>query len=121
MGHKGFDNYNLCAIIEACANGGVSELKFGNVEVKFYPKFTQTLDPTLSPTENSAMPEPFQFMPSAMQDSRQLPTQSNNAFDKDLLEDLRVSQLMIDDPHGFEREIVNSHLRGDVSNETIQN
>lgn len=110
----GVDNFNLCAIISACAKGGVSELKFGVVEVRFFK-------PTSTPTHDTpamAIGAVTQIQEiSAMPESGR-PT-SVNSFDRELLDDLRLSQLMIDDPQGFEREIVNSHLRGDY--ETVQN
>jgi hypothetical protein len=105
------DNFNLCAIINACAKGGVSELKFCGVEVKFFDPSTPAH--VSLPMAIGAVPPTYDTP--AMQDSRQPETKSVNAFDRDLLEDLRMSQLLIDDPHGFEREIVQSHLRGDTN------
>jgi hypothetical protein len=116
MKRMAVDKLNLCAIIAACAKGGVSELKFGGVEVKFFNASTPVHDPL--PTAISAVPT-WNDLPAA-QDSRQPVVKNAHAFDRDLLEDLRMSQLLIDDPHGFEREIVNSHLRGEI-NEAIQN
>ena len=34
------------------------------------------------------------------------------AFDQDLKREMDLEQLLIDDPHGFEREIITSHLSG---------
>lgn len=107
----GVDSFNLCDIINACAKGGVSELKFGSVEVKFFNPST----PAQAQLAMDIGAVPPQYDTPAMQASRQPETKSINAFDKDLLEELRMSQLLYDDPHGFEREIVNSHLRGDTN------
>ena len=114
MPPMGVDNLNLCAIISACAKGGVSELKFGVVEVRFF-------NPTSTPTHDTpamAIGAVTQFQEISATPESGRPT-SVNSFDRELLDDLRLSQLMIDDPQGFEREIVNSHLRGDY--ETVQN
>jgi hypothetical protein len=61
----------------------------------------------------------YQVFP-AQEANGQTPLQTPNAFDRDLLEDLRASQLLIDDPHGFEREQIISQLRSGID-ETVQN
>lgn len=119
MKHTEVDNIPLCDIIDACAKGGVTELKFGNIEIKFSVDPRRFVDqitlPYNAPVDIGALKFNTSGTNQASQDSGQNPT-----FDRDLLEDLRTSQLMIDDPHGFEREVVNSHLRGAL-NETVQN
>ena len=115
MKHTGVDNYNLCDIINACAKGGVSELKFGNVEVRFYPH--QTQDDTRLAAANVPV---TRFDVSALQDSEPTTRFRNSSEDSSLLDELRQTQLMIEDPVGFEREIIDSHLRGDAYG-TVQN
>lgn len=108
-------NVSLCDIIESCSKGGVTELKFGNIEIRFGVRPGQMITSAYSAPTDIGVLQPITNNYTASQDSGQNPT-----FDRDLLEDLRTSQLMIDDPHGFEREVVNSHLRGAI-HETVQN
>jgi len=42
------------------------------------------------------------------------------SIDKDLMEEVRLSQLMIDDPFGFEREVLQAEQRR-VVDEAVQN
>jgi len=92
----GVDKYNLCAIIEACAKGGVSQMKFGGIELYFFrPEIKEDAPPPQVLGYNAGP---------------QVPDKKSASFDPDVLEDLRISQLMIDDPHGFEQEIIDSHL-----------
>ena len=90
------DKYNLCAIIDACAKGGVSEMKFGGIEIYFFRPEIKEDTPSQTVLGYNAGP--------------QLPDKKVASFDPDVMEDLRISQLMIDDPHGFEQEIIDSHL-----------
>ncbi len=106
-------NNNLCAIIEACAKGGVVKLKFDNIEIDFSPQHTLPVE---------AMP-PVTVSPlvyGAQKDIGQNTLERPMPFDRDLLDDLRTSQMMIDDPHGFEREQIIAQLRSGVG-ETVQN
>jgi hypothetical protein len=91
-------------------------LKFGSIEICFgaKPQPIQTLA-FQAPMDNGVLQSPFNITSTASQDSGQ-----PSAFDRDLLDELRTSQLMIDDPHGFEHEQVISQLRSGIS-ETIQN
>lgn len=105
-------NYNLCDIIESCAKSGVVKLKFDNVEIDFSPQYPQPVQAT-----NPVTVAPLSI--GVQQASGQI-SQTDNPFDRDLLEDLRTSQLMIDDPHGFEREQIIAQLRSGID-ETVQN
>ena len=88
----GVDNYSLCAIIDACSKGGVSSLKFRDVEIQFGAPVQKTFEYAYGPAESEVAP-------------KRAP-----AFDEDLREEMRLEQLLIDDPHGFENEIITSHL-----------
>jgi len=88
----GVDNYSLCAIIEACSKSGVTSLKFGDVEIQFGAQVPKTFEYAYGPAESEGAP-------------KRAP-----AFDEDLREEMRLEQLLIDDPHGFESEIITSHL-----------
>jgi len=102
------DNFSsdaICAIISACADGKVSRFTYGDIMIEF-PTHTQSFSNIESLPNLS-----YEF--SAPQASEQ-PKESGKDFDRELLEDLKASQQMIDDPYGFEREIIESHLRGEA-------
>ena len=111
MKPTGLDSKSICAILDACAKAGVVKLKLYDMEV-FFNGHNQIQDPQWLPIDNSGAPE-SQFTPATHDSGRHVKQEST--FDEELLNDIRASQLMIDDPHGFEREIVNAHLRGEVT------
>lgn len=102
---QNFSFEGICAIISACAEGKVSRFSLGDLVIEF-PPHTQS-----SSAIESLPNHTYEF--SATPDSGQ-PTEVGQDYDRELLEDLQASQKMIDDPLGFEREIINSHIRGDV-------
>ena len=85
-------------------------MKFGNVEVRFYPPHQTQEDIRLA----EANVPVTRFDVSALQDSEPTTRFRNSSEDSSLLDELRQTQLMIEDPVGFEREIIDSHLRGDA-------
>lgn len=101
-----FSSDSICAIISACAEGNVSRFTYGEMSIEF-PAHTQSF-----PAIESLPNHTYEF--SASPASEQ-PTESGIDYDRELLEDLQASQKMIDDPLGFEREIINSHIRGDIT------
>ncbi len=85
-------------IIEGCRNLGVSKVKTPDFEVEFFlEKSVEVGD-----FEDVGIPKK--------------PT----SIDKDLMEEVRLSQLMIDDPFGFEREVLQAEQRR-VVDEAVQN
>jgi len=71
-------------------------MKFGGIELYFFrPEIKEDAPPPQVLGYNAGP---------------QVPDKKVASFDPDVLEDLRISQLMIDDPHGFEQEIIDSHL-----------
>lgn len=88
----------LLDIIEGCRNLGVSKIKTSDFEVEFF------LERSLEVGRFEAVDGPIK----------------PKAIDKDLLDDMRLSQLMIDDPFGFEKEILNAEQRR-VTDETFEN
>lgn len=88
----------LLGIIEGCRNLGVSKIKTPDFEVEFFLERSQEVGnfeaaDEIKPPKN---------------------------IDKDLLEEVRLSQLMIDDPFGFEREVLQAEQRR-VIDEAVQN
>ena len=94
--------HDILGIIERCQILGVSKLKMDGFEVEFFLERTQ---------------EYGNFV------SHETIEEENNtpkAIDKQLLEEIRLSQLMIDDPMGFEREIIQQEQRN-AAHEGVQN
>lgn len=113
------ESFNLVSIIEACAKNGVSKLTLGSVEICFKEETKPlTVSDTQGLSATASLSNPAHSVFSAEPDGEAKFKESSFPYDKELLESLRVSQLMIDDPHGFEHEVVNLHLRGDHS-ETV--
>lgn len=93
----------VCAIIGACRTAGVSSLKWRDLEIVFAQQ---------GPEAPADLPKTdvYEYAPP---ESGQGPQVDDTiaTVDKDLLEDMRRSQLMIDDPASFEQEVIDSHLR----------
>lgn len=89
--------YKLLGIIKECRKLGVSKIKTNEFEVEFFNNENQTIVPLLNVEE----------------------IKKPNSIDKELLNDVRLSQLMIDDPFGFESEIVQAEQRR-IIDEAVQ-
>jgi hypothetical protein len=92
-----FDNdisyNNIIDIITKCREGGVRNFKCGNLEIEFS---------SASEIENQ---KKIQFNSAATEIDEKIgedETQDDNC---------RIAQMLIDDPTGFEQEIVDSHIR----------
>jgi len=89
---NGLPSQKIIDIIDRCKSTNVKSLKYGNLEIEFtgnsvpITEFNQTA---------STNPE---TAPKAV------------AADKELTEDTRLAQLMMDDPPAFEQEVIDSHL-----------
>lgn len=81
--------YKLLGIINECRKLGVSKIKTSDFEVEFFLERSQEVGDFIDANEIKK-PTPI---------------------DKELLDDVRMSQLMIDDPFGFEREVLNAEQR----------
>lgn len=97
-----FTALDLCRIIKCGAVNGVARLTIGDFQVNYYHPPAASLGPqvTADPPNVTEFPAP----PASEQ-----PPEVTIA-DPELLEDLRMSQLMISDPLAFEQEIIDSHL-----------
>jgi hypothetical protein len=81
--------YKLLGIINECRKLGVSKIKTTEFEVEFFLERSQEVGDFVDANE---MKKPA-------------------AIDKELMDEVRMSQLMIDDPFGFEREVLNAEQR----------
>jgi hypothetical protein len=99
-------------MIETCAKLGATSLRYGDLQVRFRP------DPQL------AVDQPTIEVATISEERGEgiltsLPERMSIA-DPDLLEDMRRSQLMIDDPYSFEQEMIDQHLRQGAVNEKVE-
>lgn len=106
MGTEGFNLDEILSIIERCDSHNVSELRLGTFEIKFKSGYK----------ENVSLPN---FTVYQTPDS-ETKIESPSPVDKELLEDVRLSQLMIDDPFGFELEIMAAEAKRSID-EAAQN
>jgi len=114
------ENLSIVSIIETCAKSGVSRLKLGDIEICFKDETnhkTVSVNPGLSAT--ASLPNPQVLSEESLESTPRDLRETSIPYDRELQENLRVNQLMIDDPFGFEREIINSHLKGDQGREAI--
>ena len=82
---------DVCKIIKASKAAGISELTYGNLVLKFRP---------LGPVD---VAQPSQAASSQMlANQSEVPT-TVNVMNEQALEDAEEAQLLIDDPHGYER------------------
>jgi hypothetical protein len=81
--------YKLLGIINECRKLGVSKIKTTDFEVEFFLEKSQEVGNFVDAYD----------------------VKKPTAIDKELMNDVRLSQLMIDDPFGFEREVLNVEQR----------
>jgi len=108
----GLDVKSIQGIIEACGKNGVADLKFGDLEISFFVRKGLEDRPHLAGQEMPTLQSSTD--PYASQASGQSEVSPGlNPVDQELLDDLARSQRLIDDPLGYESEIVNQFLRGE--------
>lgn len=103
---KRFTAQEICTIINACRKSDVSELSLGQLSVKFYPKEvkfyaempkaeTEIRDPFLVPGVDGVKPI-------------DLTKPVDDAHTKELLENMRVTEELINDPAAYEQSMIDS-------------
>lgn len=105
---KSLTGRQICDIIKACAESGVRELKLGEMHIQFGGEKTSivgtqaTFEGTQTPSQESGTTE------------QEINTEQDKSFMDAIqartAEDVMQSQTLMDDPSGFEREIVSSFL-----------
>lgn len=88
----------ICRIIETASKYHVKKLEFGDVRVEFFEG--EIVRTTVSPKKESSNTEA----------KPQLDMITAHTVDPDLAEDIRRSQMLLDDPALFEHEIIQQHL-----------
>ena len=98
----------ICDIIDACGRNGVADLILGDLELSFFNP-----NPVPRADERVGLPNDV-YNPYATPDGQQAPPNaSKNQVDQELLQEIQRSQQMIDDPVGFENEMVDKLFRGE--------
>lgn len=93
---------DICAIIKSCSQNGVTVFRFGDLSLQFEP-----IEISRSPVAMPDWPKaPYHPEASAVAQEKL------EQVDKNLVEDMRLSQLLIDDPLGYEQEMIDAHMRG---------
>lgn len=95
---------DITAILETCLKTGVTSLKWRDLEVSFFVPGQPVMAYDLPKTTFDG------YAPQASE--QELSRDSAiGTVDKELLDDMRRSQLLIDDPLGFEQEIIDAHMQ----------
>ena len=105
----GLSAADICAIIDACAKSRVSSLTYAGLEIKF--------DVAATTDRN-----PLEYVPVDQPEGGETPSGGSQGAatqakvhlsedDKTLMEELRLAQLMTDDPLAYEQEMIDSHTR----------
>ena len=92
------------AILDACRKAGVVTLKCGELEVSFASP--EIITNELGAASQAPLSTPAQTI--AQQASGEATLEP---IDRELLEEMRQSQLLIEDPLAFEQEVIDRHLR----------
>jgi hypothetical protein len=99
-----FSPKDICRMIEVSAHYGVAILKFGNVEITFKDSFvgpSAIVDQPKASSQDYSGPA----SPETVPQSEEL-----SPLEKQSLEDMRWSQLMLDDPLAFETEMIDGFM-----------
>lgn len=105
----------ICAIIKACAQSNVSEITFGDMNIKFgkevnkaeafvVPGGIQTNSP-LSPGKVETTPQEDYEM---------------DVVQKRAIEEIEYTQKLIENSTGFEQDIIDGFIKGENNDEIIQ-
>lgn len=97
----------LCSIIRVAASHNVSKLTLGDLSIEFVrlPSYSPLEEPVKVPLEFEA-PETLQTV------QQNPPVQGRIADEREILDDIRLSQMICDDPEAFEQEVIDGHLHG---------
>lgn len=104
----------ICSIIKACATSGVSEINFGDMNIKFGKE--------VSKVEALTVPEGIQIDSPLPPGKVEHTPQENYEMDvvqQRAVEELVHTQKLIDNPFGFEQDIIDGFIQGDAD-EKIQ-
>jgi hypothetical protein len=114
---KQFTPLSICLIIESAAKNGVAALKFGDLEINFSPKAVEE-----GHSADIDLPKHLEPIHATHASEQTLRIDDTlETVDKELLEDMRVTQLMFDDPLAFESEMIDKQLSEGHNHGTVLN
>jgi len=102
---KGLSGTELCAIIKACAESGVSNLELDSLKIQFGN--TQSIGGIQAPFEGTQTPSPQTPGTEVEPTPEQIENQFMDALQARAVEDLAQTQTLIDSPVDFENDMVN--------------
>lgn len=112
------DSEAICRIISVCANAGVSRLSMGELELQFYSpamlaagELSHNFDQS-SPLEDDPLSAVMGTEESLK--AHQGQDQASPSLDlvqKKIFDEIRLDQLALDDPLGFESQMIDAHMR----------
>ena len=101
----------LCNIIKTCSKNGVTDLKISGIEISFMDQGTDS--PLAGIARTPQKERPLKKVSSA-------PLEPLELTDKDLeeIEELERAQIVLDDPMGFEEQVIKDFMDGEADEET---
>ena len=105
---NGLQGKDICAIIKACAAASVTELKVGDLEVKFGTTAAKEPEGTTAPYEGTHSLPPQ--LGTTEEDAQETEEQTFDLLQQRAIEDLAHMQNIIDDPLAFEDDMVDSFV-----------
>lgn len=97
-----FKDIDICNIIKACANSGVQQLSFGQLQISFKQVGIPAVDVwsgmSHTPPVSGTTKEQVQKIDMTVQD-------------RELLEELQETQTMMDDPVQWEQNVIDSFIQ----------
>jgi len=102
----------ICSIIKACATSGVSEINFGDMNIKFGKE--------VSKVEAYTEPEGIQIdspLPPGKVEHTPQEDYEMDVVQQRAVEELINTQKLIDDPAAFEQDIIDGFIKGDADEE----
>lgn len=111
---KKFSPTEICRIIKACKKNEVSELKVGELEVRFHEK-VKLQEITTFPSRSKRktdQPETMQEFVTTSKPAVESVEEEENYSEHSIrtLQELAIAQLLIDDPTAFEAEEIDAAL-----------
>ncbi len=105
----GLTSASICSILNACAKANVASLTFGDLHVAFYNEASQ-----LGRNQLASVDQPWGGETPLGSGTEQPLVMT--AEDQELREDMRLAQLMTDNPVAYEQEMIDA-----TSNEQVLN
>lgn len=104
---NGLQPHQLCRIIEACKSANVASFELGPLKITF----AQVVSKVAESNAGLQVQSQVDVGPITGSNEIESPTSLVTIADREVLEDMQRSQLMIDDPVAFEALMVDDHMQ----------